>query len=52
MYFNTAQKPLIESAGGIFSMSEEDIEKNIAALGAVGITATRDMFDTTVLEEI
>jgi ABC-type nitrate/sulfonate/bicarbonate transport system substrate-binding protein len=52
IYFNTAQKPLIESAGGIFSMSEEDIQKNIDALAAVGVTATRDMFDTTVLEEL
>lgn len=52
VYFNTAQKPLIEAAGGIFAMTEEDIEKNIAALAAVGITGTRDMFDTTLLEEI
>ncbi len=52
VYFNTAQKPLIEAPGGIFSMTEEDIEKNIAALAAVGITGTRDMFDTTLLEEI
>jgi ABC-type nitrate/sulfonate/bicarbonate transport system substrate-binding protein len=52
IYFNTAQKPLIESPNGIFSMSEEDIAKNIAALAAVGISATRDMFDTTVLAEL
>ena len=52
VYFNTAQKPLIEAPGGIFSMTEEDIEKNIAALAAVGITGRRDMFDTTLLEEI
>lgn len=52
VYFNTAQKPLIEAAGGIFSMTEEDIEKNIKALAAVGITGTRDMFDTTLLAEI
>lgn len=52
VYFNTAQKPLIEAEGGIFSMTEEDIEKNIAALAAVGITGTRDMFDTTLLAEI
>lgn len=52
VYFNTAQKPLIEAEGGIFAMSEESIEKNIAALAAVGIKATRDMFDTTVLAEI
>lgn len=52
VFFNTAQKPLIEAAGGIYAMTEEDIAKNIAALAAVGVTATRDMFDTTLLEEI
>jgi hypothetical protein len=52
VFFNTAQKPLIEAPGGIFSMTEEDIAKNIEALAAVGVTATRDMFDTTLLEEI
>jgi ABC-type nitrate/sulfonate/bicarbonate transport system substrate-binding protein len=52
VYFNTAQKPLIQATGGTFSMSEESIAANIAALGAVGITATRDMFDTTLLDEI
>ena len=52
IYFNTAQKPLIESPNGIFSMTEDDIAKNIEALAAVGVAATRDMFDTTVLEEI
>jgi ABC-type nitrate/sulfonate/bicarbonate transport system substrate-binding protein len=52
VFFNTAQKPLIEAPGGIFSMSEEAIAANIEALAAVGISATRDMFDTTLLEEI
>jgi len=52
VYFNTAQKPLIESPHGIFSMSEEAIEKTIAALGTIGIAAKRDHFDTTLLEEI
>lgn len=52
VFFNTAQKPLIESPNGIFSMSEEAIEANIKALGAVGITAKREHFDTTVLAEI
>lgn len=52
VYFNTAQKPLIEAKGGIFSMSEEAIAANIEALAAVGIIGKRDMFDTTVLEEI
>ena len=52
IYFNTAQKPLIESPNGIFSMSEEDIESCLQALGQIGIKGTRDMFDTTLLEEI
>jgi len=52
IYFNKAQQPLMESEAGIFAMTEEDIQKNIDALGAVGITATREMFDTTLLEEV
>mgnify|MGYP000627349409 CR=1 FL=1 len=52
VYFNTAQKPLMEAPGGIFSMSEEAIAGNIKALAAVGIAARREHFDTTVLEEI
>jgi ABC-type nitrate/sulfonate/bicarbonate transport system substrate-binding protein len=52
VYFNNAQKPLIEAPGGIFSMSDETIEKNIAALGEVGIKATKDMFDTSLLAEV
>ncbi|SON56763.1 ABC transporter, substrate-binding protein, aliphatic sulfonates family [Hartmannibacter diazotrophicus] len=52
VYFNTAQKPLMEAPGGIFSMSEEAIEANIKALAAVGIAAKREHFDTTVMEEV
>ncbi len=52
VYFNKAQQPLMETPGGIFSMSEEAIAKNIAALGEVGIKATRTMFDTTLLAEV
>lgn len=52
VFFNTAQKDLILSPKGVFSMSEEDIQKNIDALKAVGIAASRDMFDTTLLEEL
>lgn len=52
VFFNTAQKPIIESPNGIFSMSEEDIQKNLDALAAVGVNGTREMFDTTLLEEI
>ena len=52
IFFNNAQKPLMEAADGIFSMSEESIEKNISALAEVGVKATRDMFDTSLLEEV
>lgn len=52
VFFNTAQKPLIDTPNGIFSMSEEDIQKNLDALAAVGIKGSREMFDTTLLEEI
>nr|WP_306268383.1 ABC transporter substrate-binding protein [Pararhizobium sp. IMCC3301] len=52
VFFNTAQKPLIETPAGIFSMTEDDIEANLSALGEVGIVGNRDMFDTTLLEEI
>jgi ABC-type nitrate/sulfonate/bicarbonate transport system substrate-binding protein len=52
VYFNTAQKPLIEAEAGVFSMSEEAIAANIEALSKVGIKGTREMFDTTLLEEI
>ena len=52
LYFNNAQKPLIEHANGIFAMTEEDIQKNLDALAQIGIKGARDMFDTTLLEEI
>lgn len=52
LYFNNAQKALIENPDGIFAMSEDAINKNLEALKAVGINGTRDMFDTTLLEEV
>lgn len=52
IFFNGAQQPLMETPSGIFSMSEDDIEGNLSALGEVGIVGNRDMFDTTLLEEI
>ncbi|MCF8484734.1 MAG: ABC transporter substrate-binding protein [Rhodobacteraceae bacterium] len=52
VFFNTAQKPLIDSPDGIFAMTEDGIAGNLEALAKVGIMGTRDMFDTTLLEEI
>lgn len=52
IYFNTAQKPLIENPGGVFAMSEDGIAKTLDALGQAGIKGTREMFDTTLLQEV
>lgn len=52
IYFNNAQKPLMTTPGGVFSMTEETIAANIEALAAVGITAKPEYFDMTVLEEL
>lgn len=52
IFFNEAQKPLMEVEGGIFTMTEETIQMNLDALAEVGIKGTRDMFDTTLLDEI
>jgi ABC-type nitrate/sulfonate/bicarbonate transport system substrate-binding protein len=52
VFFNNAQKPLIDHPDGIFAMDDAGINGNIEALGKIGIKATRDMFDTTLLAEI
>jgi len=52
MYFNTAQRPLIESPTGIFSLSDESIQACIDSLNQIGVKARRDMFDTTILAEV
>lgn len=52
IFFNNAQQPLMESAAGYMAMTEEGIEANLRALAEVGIKGSRDMFDTTLLEEI
>lgn len=52
IYFANAQVPLISHPEGVFAMTEEGIAKNIEALGQVGIKATPEMFDATLLAEI
>ena len=52
IFFNNAQQPLMESPAGYMGMTEEGIEANLRALAEVGIKGTREMFDTTLLEEI
>ncbi len=52
IYTNTADRPLIDTPNGIFSMSEAAIADNIRYLKSIGINAGRSMFDTSVLEKI
>jgi ABC-type nitrate/sulfonate/bicarbonate transport system substrate-binding protein len=52
IFFNNAQQPLMESPAGFMAMTEEGIEANLRALSEVGINGTREMFDTTLFEEI
>lgn len=52
LYFNAAQKPLMESPEGYFSLTDDGIEKCLSALGEVGIVGSADMFDTSLLAEV
>jgi len=52
LFFNKAQQPLMDSPAGYMAMTEDGIAANLEALARVGINGTRDMFDTTLLEEI
>ncbi len=52
VFFNGAQKPLIEHPAGVFSMSDEAIANCIAALNEVNVKATKAHFDTSLLKDI
>jgi ABC-type nitrate/sulfonate/bicarbonate transport system substrate-binding protein len=52
IFTNSADKPLMESPNGLFSMSEAGIAANIGYLKSIGIAADRSMFDTSLLAEI
>jgi ABC-type nitrate/sulfonate/bicarbonate transport system substrate-binding protein len=52
IYTNTHDRPLIDTPGGIFSMSETGIADNIRYLQSIGINADRSMFDTSLLEKV
>jgi ABC-type nitrate/sulfonate/bicarbonate transport system substrate-binding protein len=51
-FSNRAYKQLMSTPAGVFSMSEQDIAYNIAAVNRLGLKATRAMFDATLLQEI
>jgi ABC-type nitrate/sulfonate/bicarbonate transport system substrate-binding protein len=50
LYFNEAQKPLIENSDGLFKLSDEAIQDTIDSLDAIGLTATTDMFDMSLFD--
>lgn len=52
IFFNTAQKPLIESPAGILSMTDQTVQETIDSLALVGITATPEMFDLSLVEQL
>lgn len=52
IFFNEAQQPLIENPNGIFAMDDAGIDANIETLNRIGIKASKDMFDTSLLAEI
>ncbi|GAA1642985.1 ABC transporter substrate-binding protein [Georgenia ruanii] len=51
-YFNTAQKPLIESESGIFALTDQQVQDTIDTLALIGIQADKDMFDLSLLDEL
>ncbi|WP_432562600.1 ABC transporter substrate-binding protein [Kineococcus sp. SYSU DK003] len=52
LFFNQAQKPLVEDQAGIFALTPESIAATIESLALVGLTATEDMFDGSLLEDL
>jgi ABC-type nitrate/sulfonate/bicarbonate transport system substrate-binding protein len=52
VFLNKASQPLVTHPKGIFTMAPEDIAANVASLNAIGIKATADMFDASLLAEI
>ena len=52
IFFNGAQKSLIQHPKGVFTMTEESIRACIEALKAVDLKADRSHFDTTLIEKL
>jgi ABC-type nitrate/sulfonate/bicarbonate transport system substrate-binding protein len=52
VFLNKASQPLVSTPKGIFAMTDEDIAANVKSLNDIGIKATADMFDTSLLAEI
>ena len=52
IFTNTADKPLIDTSVGIFTMTDAGIAQNLEYLDRVGIKATKAMFDTSLVAEM
>jgi ABC-type nitrate/sulfonate/bicarbonate transport system substrate-binding protein len=52
IFTNQADKSLMESPNGIFSMSAAGIAANVGYLNSIGVAADRSMFDTSLLGEV
>ena len=52
IFFNRAQAPLMQHPQGIFAMTAQAIQGNIDALNEVGVKASKEHFDTSLLAEI
>ncbi|MBT9385975.1 ABC transporter substrate-binding protein [Pseudooceanicola sp. CBS1P-1] len=51
-FHSKIQVDLIKAKGGVFSMSDSWIAKTLETLNAVGIPATPEMFDTSLLRDL
>ena len=52
IFSNRANQPLMECPQGLLSMTEEAIQKQISFFQSLGIRATRQMYDGTLLAEL
>lgn len=52
LVFQNNQRPLIENPHGVFHMTDEAIDDCVQSLNAIGLKATKSMFDTTVQAEL
>ncbi|MEW5422917.1 ABC transporter substrate-binding protein [Amorphus sp. 3PC139-8] len=52
LYFNKVQEDLMMHPDGLYTMTEEGIERNIKSLALLGVDASPDLFDTSVLKEL
>jgi ABC-type nitrate/sulfonate/bicarbonate transport system substrate-binding protein len=52
IFTNRANQALMESPHGVFAMTADAIEQQVAYFQSLGIRASRDMFDTSLLAEV